>query len=140
MNKVILTGRLVREPEVRFSAAGKIVYIFALAVQRATQVKDQPTADFLDCVAFGTTGEQMQKCDLHKGMKLLVDGELRIESYTDKSGNKRLATKVVVYRFEMLETKHSREIGANAGYANAEDNSFSGNGYDPVEDDSDVPF
>lgn len=138
MNKVILSGRLIRDPLVRYSEAGKIVFIFSLAVQRTVQVKDQPTADFFDCVAFGVTGEQMNKCDLKKGTKLIVDGEMRIESYTDREGKKKVAPKFVCYRFELCESKgSSREIAANAGYHNAEQNAFQE--YEN-EDDGDVPF
>lgn len=135
MNKVILSGRLTRDPLVRYSEAGKIVFVFSLAVQRTVQVKDQPTADFFDCVAFGVTGEQMNKCDLKKGTKLIVDGEMRIESYTDREGKKKSAPKFVCYRFELCESKgNSREIAANAGYHNAAESSSD------EDDDIDVPF
>lgn len=105
MNHIALTGRLVRDPEIRHSKAGKIVYTFSLAVRRAMYLPDEQNTDFFECVSFGTTAEKLSKCDLKKGMLMLVEGEIRIESYTNRNGEKRNSTKAIVTKFELLDYK-----------------------------------
>lgn len=97
MNKVILMGRLTRDPEVRYSqgAQGTAVARYSLAVNRSYKRDGEPDADFINVVAFGNRGEFAGKY-FKKGMMVAVVGELRISSFTDKDGNKRWSTDVVV--------------------------------------------
>ena len=96
MNKVILLGRLTRDPEVRYSqgAQGTAVARYSLAVNRSYKREGEPDADFINVVAFGNRGEFAGKY-FKKGQMVAVVGELRISSYTDKDGNKRWNTDVV---------------------------------------------
>ena len=115
MNKVILMGRLTRDPEVRYSqnADGNMAIArYSLAVDRGVSrnaSSDQPTADFINCVAFGKQGEFAEKY-LHKGTKIAVEGRIQTGSYTNKDGQKVYTTDVVVERHEFCESK-----GANGG-------------------------
>lgn len=97
MNKVILMGRLTRDPEVRYSqgAEGTAVSRYSLAVNRSYKREGEPEADFINIIAFGKRGEFAGKY-FRKGMMVAVVGELRISSFTDKDGNKRWSTDVVV--------------------------------------------
>ena len=96
MNKVMLLGRLTRDPEVRYSqgAQGTAVARYTLAVNRSYKRDGEQEADFINVVAFGSRGEFAGKY-FKKGMMVGVVGELRISSYTDKDGNKRWSTDVV---------------------------------------------
>ncbi len=117
MNKVILMGRLTREPEVRYSQGENALAIarFSLAVDRrfARNSSDGQTADFINCVAFGKTAEFMEKYT-HKGTKLVVEGRIQTGSYTNKDGNKVYTTDVVVENTEFAESKAS---AASSGFA-----------------------
>lgn len=110
MNKVILMGRLTREPEVRYSqgAQGTAVCRYSLAVNRSYKREGEPDADFINIVAFGNRGEFAGKY-FKKGMMVAVVGELRISSYTDKDGNKRWSTDVVVTEQHFAESRSSFE-------------------------------
>ena len=96
MNKVILMGRLTSDPEVRYSqgAEGTAVSRYSLAVNRSYKRDDEPNADFINVVAFGKRGEFAGKY-FKKGQLVAVVGELRVNSYTDKDGNKRWSTDVI---------------------------------------------
>ena len=91
MNKVILMGRLTKDPDVRYSqgADGNMAIArFSLAVDRRFQRKDdQQTADFINCVAFGKQGEFVEKY-FHKGMKMALTGRIQTGSYTNKDGSR----------------------------------------------------
>lgn len=110
MNRVVLCGRLVRDAEVRYAAGEKPLAIarYTLAVDRVgakkNGAKEQQTADFISCVAFGKDGEFVEKY-LSKGMKILVEGEIRTGSYKDKDGKSIYTTDVVVTRHEFVEKK-----------------------------------
>lgn len=108
MNKVILMGRLTRDPELRYSqgASGTAVCRYGLAVQRSYKRDNEPDVDFINIVAFGNRGEFAGKY-FKKGMMVAVVGELRISSYTDQSGNKRTSTDVVVSEQYFAESKQS---------------------------------
>ena len=103
MNKVILLGRVVREPEVRYSGETCIAR-YTLAVDRRFKQEGQPTADFISCVAFGRQGEFAEKY-LNQGTKIAIVGRIQTGSYTDKSGNKVYTTDVVVEEQEFAESK-----------------------------------
>lgn len=94
MNKVNLTGRLARDPEIRYTEGGSSVASFTLAVDRRFKRDGQPTADFISCTAFGKTGEFIEKW-FKKGSGLELSGHLRTGSYTNKNGQKVYTTDVV---------------------------------------------
>ena len=102
MNKVILMGRLTRDAEVRYSQgdASTAVARFSLAVDRRFKRDgDEQTADFINCVAFGRTGEFFERFG-RKGTKFLVEGRIQTGSYTNKDGQRVYTTDVVVEQVE----------------------------------------
>ncbi len=105
MNKVILMGRLTRDPDVRYSQGEQAMAIarFTLAVDRRFR-RDEQQADFISCVAFARQGEFIEKY-AHQGTKLVVEGRIQTGSYTNKDGNKVYTTDVVVENCEFAESK-----------------------------------
>ena len=144
MNKVILMGRLTRDAEVRYSQgdASTAVARFSLAVDRRFRRDgDEQTADFINCVAFGRTGEFMERFG-RKGTKFLVEGRIQTGSYTNKDGQSVYTTDVVVEQVEFAESKTS---GDNSGYVPADRPSPSGaagDGFMNIPDgiDEELPF
>ena len=115
MNKVILMGRLTRDPEVRYSQGENATAIarYTLAVDRRFRRDgDQQTADFINCVAFGRSGEFAEKY-FHKGIKIAVTGRIQTGSYTNQEGQKVYTTDVVVEDQEFAESKAVSD--SNAG-------------------------
>lgn len=110
MNKVILMGRLTRDPEVRYSQAAEPIAItrYSLAVNRSFKRDGEPDADFINIVAFGKRGEFAAKY-FKKGMMVGVVGQIRVSSYDDQAGNKRWSTDVVVDEQHFAESKASFE-------------------------------
>ena len=110
MNKVILMGRLTRDPEVRYSAGDNAMAVarFSLAVDRRRRANggDEQTADFINCVSFGKQAEFAEKY-LRKGTKLLVTGRIQTGSYTNRDGVKVYTTDVVVEEQEFAESKNA---------------------------------
>ena len=111
MNKVILMGRLTRDPEVRYSQGENAMAIarYTLAVDRRfgrNNGDDQQTADFIGCVAFGRAGEFAEKY-FRKGTKIAVTGRIQTGSYTNRDGVKVYTTDVVVEEQEFAESKNS---------------------------------
>ena len=110
MNKVILMGRLTRDPEVRYSQGEQPMAIarYSLAVDRRfnRNSQDGQTADFINCVAFGRNGEFAEKY-LHKGTKILAEGRIQTGSYTNRDGVKVYTTEVVVEEQEFAESKNA---------------------------------
>ena len=109
MNKVILMGRLTRDPDVRYSQGDSPMAIarYTLAVDRRfRRDNDQQTADFISCVAFGRNGEFAEKY-LHQGTKIVAEGRIQTGSYTNKDGNKVYTTEVVDENQEFAESKAS---------------------------------
>ena len=106
MNKVILMGRLVREPEVRYSQGNEPMCIarYTLAVDRRFKREGEQDADFINCVAFGKNGEFAEKY-LHKGTKIAITGRIQTGSYTNKDNQKVYTTDVVVEEHEFAESK-----------------------------------
>lgn len=122
MNKVILMGRLTRDPEVRYTQGDNQMAIarYTLAVDRRfNRGNDENTADFISCVAFGKSGEFAEKY-LRKGTKIAVTGRIQTGSYTNKDGVKVYTTEVVVEDQEFAESKNNNSEG---GYGN---NSYGG--------------
>lgn len=106
MNKVILIGRLTKDPETRYSQGQNSTCIsrYSLAVDRQFKRDGEQAADFLNCVAFGKQGEFAEKY-LKKGTKIAVTGRLQTGSYTDRDGKKVYTTDVVVESHEFVESK-----------------------------------
>lgn len=134
MNKVILIGRLTKDPELNFAAgSGTAVARFNLAVTRPFK-KDE--TDFINCIAFGKIGETIAQY-LTKGRQLAVTGSIRTGSYDAKDGTKRYTTDIVVDSFEFIGQ------GNNNNQGNTSSNNFSQNSFEdemtPV-DDGDMPF
>ena len=145
MNKVILMGRLTRDAEVRYSQgdASTAVARFSLAVDRRFKRDgDDQTADFINCVAFGRTGEFMERFG-RKGTKFLVEGRIQTGRYTNRDGQKVYTTDVVVEQVEFAESKASNDN--NGGYVPADRPSPSGaagDGFMNIPDgiDEELPF
>lgn len=114
MNKVIISGRLTRDPEIRYSQAIEPLAItrFSVAVNRRFKKEGEPDADFLNCVAFGKTGEFISKY-FTKGKMIGVTGSIRTGSWVDQTGQKRYSTEIFVEEAEFLESKAASEQNAN---------------------------
>ena len=128
MNKVILMGRLTRDPEVRYSQGENATAIarYTLAVDRRfNRNNDDQTADFISCVAFGRSGEFAEKY-LHKGTKIAVTGRIQTGSYTNKDGVKVYTTEVVVEDQEFAESKNNSGGDGYAGGNYSGGNNYSG--------------
>ena len=119
MNKVILMGRLTRDPEVRYSqgATATAIARFSIAVDRRFKRDGEPDADFINCVAFGRTGEFIERYG-HKGTKFVVEGRIQTGSYTNKDGQKVYTTDVIVEDQEFADSKGAGS-GDNGGFAPA---------------------
>ena len=147
MNKVILMGRLTRDPEVRYSQGENATAVarYTLAVDRRQSRNNQngePTADFIQCVAFGRSGEFAEKY-FRKGMKVLVTGRIQTGSYTNKDGQRVYTTDVVVEDQEFAESKAaSQNNGGGFVPADRPSPSDAGDGFMNIPDgiDEELPF
>ena len=118
MNKVILMGRLTRDPEVRYSAGDNSLAIarYTLAVDRRFRRDGEASADFISCVNFGRTAEFAEKY-FRQGLKVVVSGRIQTGSYTNRDGQKLYTTEVVVEEQEFAESKASSDnYQANNNY------------------------
>ena len=106
MNKVILMGRLTRDPEVRYSQGNNATAVarYTVAVDRRFKRDGEPTADFIPCVAFDRAGEFAEKY-FHQGTKLVVTGRIQTGSYTNRDGQKVYTTEVIVEEQEFAESR-----------------------------------
>ena len=119
MNKVILMGRLTRDPEARYSAGENALAIarYTLAVDRRFRRDGEANADFINCVSFGRTAEFAEKY-FRQGLKIAVTGRIQTGSYTNREGQKVYTTDVVVEDQEFAESKASSMAnGSNGGYS-----------------------
>ena len=146
MNKVILMGRLTRDPEVRYSQGESAMAIarYTIAVDRRFSRgngSDEQQADFIGCVAFGKAGEFAEKY-FHKGTKICVTGRIQTGSYTNKDGVKVYTTDVVVEDQEFAESKNSS--GSDGGFAgnSSQKPAAAGDGFMNIPDgiDEELPF
>ena len=114
MNKVIMMGRLTRDPEIRYGqgANGTVVGRFSIAVDRRFKREGEPDADFFDCTTFGKQAEFVEKY-LKKGTKIVLEGSVQNNNYTNKDGQKVYGTRIVVDNLEFAESKAASE---NLGY------------------------
>lgn len=108
MNKVIMMGRLTRDPEVRYSQSENSMAIarFSLAVDRRFKRDGEPTADFFNCTAFGKQGEFVEKY-LKQGTKIVICGRVQNDNYTNKNGEKVYSVQIMVEEIEFAESKAS---------------------------------
>lgn len=143
MNKVILMGRLTRDPDVRYSQGEQAMAIarFTLAVDRRFKRDNEQQADFISCVAFARQGEFIEKY-AHQGTKLVVEGRIQTGSYTNKDGVKVYTTDVVVESCEFAESKAAASQNEGA-YQTSRPEPTSEDGFmsipDGVEDEG-LPF
>ena len=135
MNKVILIGRLTKDPELRYAAgSGTAVCRFTLAVTRPFK-KDE--TDFINCVAFGKTGETIAQYVL-KGRQVAVTGSIRTGSYENNSGEKRYTTDVVLDGFEFIGNSNNNQ--GNSGTWNQSEDTGMGFGVEEPIDEGNMPF
>ena len=113
MNKVILAGRLVRDPEVRYTQTGKAVASFTLAVNRrfSRGADQQQTADFIPIVVWDKLAEVCGN-NLVKGSQVLIEGRIQIRSYEAQDGSKRYVTEVIANNIEFMGSKPKLDGGA----------------------------
>ncbi|MGN9019920.1 single-stranded DNA-binding protein [Lachnospiraceae bacterium HCP1S3_A10] len=142
MNKVILMGRLTRDPDVRYTQGEQAMAIarFTLAVDRRFKRDNEQQADFISCVAFARQGEFIEKY-AHQGTKLVVEGRIQTGSYTNKDGVKVYTTDVVVESCEFAESKAAEQNTGRQQASRPEPTSEEGfmNIPDGVEDEG-LPF
>lgn len=107
-------GRLTKDPDIRYSQGANTTCIarYTLAVDRKFKQEGQPTADFINCIAFGKLGEFAEKY-LRQGIKIAVTGRIQTGSYTNKDGQKVYTTDVVVEEQEFCESKSSNQSQGN---------------------------
>lgn len=148
MNKVVLMGRLTKDPSVKYTQGDSPLAVsrFTLAVdrrfRRQSEGGDDQTADFISCVAFGKQGEFVEKY-AHKGTKFVVSGRIQTGRYTNKDGQTVYTTDVVVEEIEFAESKSSQaasEAGGSALAGNAPSGADDGFMNVPDEIDEDLPF
>ena len=150
MNKVILMGRLTRDPDIRYSQGenSSAVARYTLAVDRRFVRRDNPdaqTADFISCVAFGKSAEFAENY-LHKGTKIVATGRIQTGSYTNKEGQKIYTTDVVIEEQEFAESKNASGAPAGGSFGGgapaAEAPQAAGDGFMNIPDgiDEELPF
>ncbi len=122
MNKVILIGRLTRDPDVRYSQGETATAVarYTLAVERRFKREGDQTADFVSCVTFGKTAEFAEKY-LRQGIKIAVSGRIQTGSYTNKEEQKVYTTDVVVEEQEFAESRKTEEAAGKDGFMNIPD-------------------
>ena len=139
MNKVILMGRLTKEPEVRYTQSGEPMAIarYTLAVNKRFKKQGEADADFIPCVAFGKNGEFAEKY-LAKGRQIAVVGRLQVRNWEDNEGKKRITTEVVVEEHYFAESKSDKSDKPQSKKQNSDTE-----GFYPIDDsveDEDLPF
>lgn len=143
MNKIFLMGRLTREPEIRYGGQNgdSAVARYSIAVDRRRKREGDPDADFFNLVSFGKQAEFVRDY-LHKGTKIVIEGEARNNNYTNKNGEKVYGMDIVVSSVEFAESKAASERGSGGGQNGgqsqppAQDN----DGFMDVPEDGDLPF
>ena len=138
MNKVLLCGRLTRDPEVRYGDNQKAVARFSLAVDRKFTREGDPTADFFNCTAFGKSAEFVEKY-LQKGTKMIVIGHIQNDTYTNKDGQTVYSVQIIVDEMEFAESKRSQE-GSSQQAAPQVESASGGFMNMPAGIDDELPF
>ena len=146
MNKVILLGRMARDPEVRFTQGNEPMAVcrFAVAVDRpysSRRTEGDATADFINCVCFGKRGESIGQY-FRKGNRIAITGRLQVSNWQDNNGQKRYSTDVIVEDFEFCENKGTNN-GSSAPAPTSSPAQPSNNNsefFHIVDDDEELPF
>lgn len=149
MNKVIMMGRLTRDPEIRYSQGANQTAVgrFSLAVDRRFKREGQPEADFFNCTTFGRQAEFVEKY-LKQGTKIVITGSVQNDNYTNKNGEKVYSVQIIVDEIEFAESKAAAAQngggnfgGAPAGGAPAP-SAASGDGFINIEEgiEDELPF
>lgn len=136
MNKVILIGRLTKDPDIRNTQSGATVAHYTLAVDRPKREGEEQSADFIPCTCFGKSAEFAEKW-LRKGIKIVVVGRIQTGSYTDRDGKKVFTWGVIVENQEFVESKAANQSQRQAAPASPQD------AFQPIPDDlsdSGLPF
>ena len=140
MNKVIMMGRLTRDPEVRYSQGANQTAVgrFSIAVDRRFKREGEPEADFFNCTTFGKQAEFVEKY-LHKGTKIVVCGRIQNDNYTNKDGQMVYSVRLMVDEIEFAESKNAANAGAPAENNTAANDS---NGFMNIPEgiEEDLPF
>lgn len=145
MNKVILLGRMARDPEVRFTQGNEPMAVcrFAVAVDRpysSRRTEGDATADFINCVCFGKRGESIGQY-FRKGNRIAITGRLQVSNWQDNNGQKRYSTDVIVEDFEFCENKGTNNgSSAPAPTPSPAQPNNNGNDFFPIDDDEELPF
>lgn len=139
MNKVILMGRLTKDPEVRYTQSGEPMAIarYTLAVNKRFKKQGEADADFIPCVAFGKQGEFAEKY-LAKGRQIAVVGRIQVRNWEDNEGKKRTTTEVVVEEHYFAESKNDKSDKPQSKKQDSD-----AEGFYPIDDsveDEDLPF
>lgn len=139
MNKVVLMGRLTRDPEVRYSQGDNALAVarYSLAVDRRFKRDNEPAADFIPCVVFGKGAEFTEKY-FRQGMKVTICGRIQTGSYTNKEGVKVYTTEVIVEEQEFAESKKSTDQNTSSNQSRP----AVGDGFMNIPDgiDEELPF
>lgn len=141
MNRVEILGRIVKDPDVRYSQGDKPMAVarFTVACDRKFKKQGEQTADFINCIAFSKTAEVIEKY-FHKGMRIALDGRIQTGSYTNKDGKKVYTTDIVAESVEFCESKsESQQNNAQNSPAPMPDADGFMNIPDNI-DDSELPF
>ncbi len=143
MNKIILMGRLTRDPEMRSSQGGTAVCRYSLAVDRRFRRDGEPEADFFNCTAFGKGAEFAEKY-FRQGTKILITGRIQSDNYTNRDGQKVYSWQVIVDEQEFAESKNASASNGSSQSASASrpDTSNAGDGFVNINDgiEEDLPF
>ena len=143
MNKVILVGRLTRDPEVRYpqNDSQAAVARYTLAVDRKFKRDNEPTADFIPCVVFGRSGEFAEKY-FHQGMRVSVSGRIQTGNYTNKDGVKVYTTEVIVEEQEFAESRAESEANRSASKQPKPEETVDENGFMNIPEglEEELPF
>ena len=141
MNKVILMGRLTRDPEVSSSTTGTTFARYSIAVDRRFKREGEPDADFFNCTSFGKQAEFVEKY-LHKGTKVVVSGRLQNNNYTNKEGQKVYDVRIMVEDIEFAESKNASSDGSFSSGSVSSGSSNGGNDFLNVPDGlvEELPF
>lgn len=138
MNKVILIGRLVADPELRHTQSGTAVCRYRLAVDRPVKKEGQQNVDFLNCLAWNKNAEFASRY-LHKGTKIAVEGRIQTGSF-EKDGVKHYTTDIIIDRHEFCESKAAADPGSGYSAPAADYSGTDQEFTDMNEDDGELPF
>ena len=147
MNKVIMMGRLTRDPEVRYSQGANATAIarFSLAVDRRWKREGEPDADFFNCTVFGRQADFVEKY-LRQGIKVVVTGRIQNDNYTNKDGQKVYSVQIIVEEIEFAESKNAASGNGGAAASQAglrpSPSQASGDGFMSIPDgaEDELPF